>query len=366
MTMSIGTRQWLKSPPLCWFEEDLTVPSCALIRQGDEHSKAEEWDQAIGCFEEAIEYAEQKRDRRTKGNALIHLAEAYRACNKMDDALDCYKEAIDLFRRLGDHHNWAVACRMAAMLCHNPSQCREALDWYREALEILANSYQRHTELGNHNRATQYRAWCQDIEMRIEEAQNLYQPGTRSEISLRVLKTTPRAVTSKPRVEGMVLQLLPVLGRIPAGESLYILLEDAGNYVSCVELLIDDTRYRIQSLRGRTDTRVRIEKGFSYFMLGVTGDSMIQAGIEEGNYVLIKRAEKTALAVEDGDIVAALIKDHDDEVTLKRFRRIDRHTIALEPENPKYSPNRFTEADPEVDMMGIAIAVLKRIDEEIT
>lgn len=364
MTMSTSTRQWLKSPPLCWFREDLTGPNCTLIQRGDEHSKAEEWAQAIGCFEDAIAYAERKRDRRTKGSALIHLAEVYRACRKMDDALRCYKDAIGLFKLLGDDHNRAVACRMAATLCHNPSQCRQALGWYEEALEILSNSCQRHTELGNHSRAAQYRAWCRDILMRIEEAQALYQPKAKSKVRPLIPKTKLRAGTRKPHDEEMVLQLMPVLGQIPAGVPLYVLLDAKGDYVGCAELLIDDTPYQIQSLRGRTGTRVRIEKGFNYFVLKVKGDSMIQAGIEEGDYVIMKGKGEEALDPKDGDIVAALIKNQDDEATLKRFRRIDRHTIVLEPENPDYPPFEFTEGDPEVQIMGIAIAILKRVDEE--
>jgi len=362
MIMSSSTRRWLNSPPLCWFREDLTVPSCALIRRGDEHSKAEEWDQAIGCFEEAIEYAEQKRDRRTKGSALIHLAEAYRASNKIDDALDRYKEAIELFRRLGDDHNWAVACRMAAILCHNSSQCQQALSWYEKALKILTDSCQRHAELGNHSMATQYKAWCHDIQMRIEEVQNLYHPEAKPEI--RVLpKAAPHTATRKPLGEATLLQLMPALGQIPAGAPLYVLLEAKGDYVGCSELLIDDTPYQIQSLKGRPGTTIRMEKGFNHFVLKVAGDSMIQAGIEEGDYVIMK-AEKSegerALDLKDGDIVAALIKDQDDEATLKRFHRTNKHTVVLQPENPDYPSFEFTEGDPEVQIMGIAIAILKR------
>ncbi len=365
MTMGTSTRQWLKSPPLCWFEEDLTTPSRALIRQGDEHSKAEEWDKAIGCFEEAINQAEQKRDWRVKGIALLHLAEVHRARKEMDYALIFYEEAVDIFRKLGDDHNQAAACRMAAILCHNSSQYQQALSWYEKALRILTDSCQRHTELGNHSRAAQYRAWYQDIQMRIEEAQSLYQPKAKLEIHI-LPKAAPHTATRKPLDEATLLQLMPVLGQIPAGVPLYVLLEAKGDYVVCSELLIDDIPYQIQGLEGRPGTTIRMEEGFNHFVLKVTGDSMIQAGLGEGDYVIMKAKGTKALGPKDGDIVAALIKDQDDEATLKRFRRIDRHTIALEPENPKYSPNQFTEADPEVDMMGIAIAVLKRIDEEIT
>jgi repressor LexA len=75
-----------------------------------------------------------------------------------------------------------------------------------------------------------------------------------------------------------------------------------------------------------------------HFALEVRGDSMIEAGILDGDIALIRRSE----AAETGDIVVALIDD--EEATLKRFRRRGA-SIALEPANPSYEvrilpPNR--------------------------
>ena len=66
-----------------------------------------------------------------------------------------------------------------------------------------------------------------------------------------------------------------------------------------------------------------------YFALKVEGDSMINAGINTGDYVIIK---KTNIA-ESGKIVVALIDDH--EATLKRMRKKGT-SIALESANPAY------------------------------
>src|SRR5438132_1163947 len=75
-----------------------------------------------------------------------------------------------------------------------------------------------------------------------------------------------------------------------------------------------------------------------HFALEVRGDSMIEAGILDGDMALIRRSE----AADTGDIVVALIDD--EEATLKRFRRRGA-SIALEPANPSYEvrilpPNR--------------------------
>ena len=66
-----------------------------------------------------------------------------------------------------------------------------------------------------------------------------------------------------------------------------------------------------------------------HFALEVRGDSMIEAGILDGDTVLIKKTE----GADTGDIVVALIDD--EEATLKRFRRRGA-SIALEPANASY------------------------------
>jgi repressor LexA len=75
-----------------------------------------------------------------------------------------------------------------------------------------------------------------------------------------------------------------------------------------------------------------------HFALEVRGDSMIEAGILDGDIALLKRMD----AADTGDIVVALIDD--EEATLKRFRRRGA-SIALEPANTSYEvrilpPNR--------------------------
>ena len=86
------------------------------------------------------------------------------------------------------------------------------------------------------------------------------------------------------------------------------------------------------------------------FLLEVRGDSMIDAGIHEGDLVCVhKQSDAT-----DGEIVAALIAD--EEATVKRLRRRDGQVI-LESENPNYEPMVFTEG---VELIGKVVSVLRR------
>jgi repressor LexA len=87
----------------------------------------------------------------------------------------------------------------------------------------------------------------------------------------------------------------------------------------------------------------------SLFLLEVAGDSMVDAAICSGDYVVV-RQEQTA---ENGDIVAALI---DGEATVKTFQRKDGHVWLL-PHNPSYDPIDGTHAT----ILGKVTAVLRRI-----
>ena len=86
------------------------------------------------------------------------------------------------------------------------------------------------------------------------------------------------------------------------------------------------------------------------FLLEVKGDSMIDAGIHEGDLVAVHSQPDA----NDGDIVAALVDG--EEATVKRLRRKDGKVI-LESENPAYQPMVFTDG---VELIGKVVSVLRR------
>ena len=86
------------------------------------------------------------------------------------------------------------------------------------------------------------------------------------------------------------------------------------------------------------------------FLLKISGDSMINASIEDGDIVLVKKQKEFS----SGDIVLAQIGD---EATIKRFVSEDTPPfIYLKPENPKYNNIPFTE---ETRLAGKVISVFK-------
>jgi repressor LexA len=88
-----------------------------------------------------------------------------------------------------------------------------------------------------------------------------------------------------------------------------------------------------------------------HYALEVSGDSMIDAGILDGDTVLIRKSD----VAENGQIVVALVDDQ--EVTLKRLRRRGNST-ALEPCNPAYKP-QILPAD-KVKVQGRLVGLLRR------
>ena len=121
---------------------------------------------------------------------------------------------------------------------------------------------------------------------------------------------------------------IPVLGKIAAGTP----VEAIQNEVSRIPL------------------PANIEKDGEFFGLKVQGDSMIEAGINDGDTVIVKKAD----TADNGKIVVALIDNH--EAMLKRIRRKGK-TIALESANRNYETKIF--GPDRVKVQGILVSLYR-------
>ncbi len=136
---------------------------------------------------------------------------------------------------------------------------------------------------------------------------------TRQKGAARTIGILNSVVEEKPvKSESVKLVKVPVIGTIAAGVPIFADENMEG------EILVDESN---------------IGKG-RFFALRVRGDSMINAGINNGDLVIIKRQPLAA----NGDIIAALI---DSEATLKRLSMTNDEVFLL-PENEKYSPINVT------------------------
>jgi repressor LexA len=120
-------------------------------------------------------------------------------------------------------------------------------------------------------------------------------------------------IGSDPRIDERTAPVLPLVGRIAAGGPL--LAEEA----------VEDQIAVPEPLGRNAD-----------FLLRVTGDSMIEAGILDGDLVVVRKQ----VDARDGDIVVALVGDDEsaDEATVKTFRREAGGRIRLQPENSALEP----------------------------
>ena len=123
-------------------------------------------------------------------------------------------------------------------------------------------------------------------------------------------------------------QDIPVLGNIAAGTP----VEAIQNEVSRIPLPSN------------------IEKNGEFFGLKVQGDSMIEAGINDGDTVIVKKTD----TADNGKIVVALIDDH--EAMLKRIRRKGK-TVALESANRNYETKIF--GPDRVKVQGILVSLYR-------
>jgi repressor LexA len=140
------------------------------------------------------------------------------------------------------------------------------------------------------------------------------------------------------------LKALADLGYLERGEKLTraLRLSEEGSPGECARVLDPDPQARWVPLIGEVaagrpifaEDVVPLPERFvphgDAFMLRVEGDSMIEAGIHDGDYVIVSR---TSIA-DDGDIVVALL---DDEATVKTFYRRDQG-FELRPANREMSP----------------------------
>ncbi len=90
-----------------------------------------------------------------------------------------------------------------------------------------------------------------------------------------------------------------------------------------------------------------------HYALEVAGDSMVEAGILDGDYALVRRTE----TARDGEIVVALIDEA--EATLKFFRR-EGTMVRLDPANRAYDPQRYSPQ--QVRIQGKLSGILRRYD----
>ena len=149
------------------------------------------------------------------------------------------------------------------------------------------------------------------------------------DLVINAVQTTPvQHVPAIPLTNTNII-CIPILGRVPCGPVKEALVENEKCF-PMLESVLDNGEY---------------------YILVASGDSMINAGIDDGDYILVKQ-QNTA---NDGAIVVALIEG---ETTIKRIHYDDKNKkIMLCPENDKYKSTSYAH----VDIQGLAVKVIKNL-----
>ncbi|MDP6352356.1 MAG: transcriptional repressor LexA [Alphaproteobacteria bacterium] len=133
---------------------------------------------------------------------------------------------------------------------------------------------------------------------------------------------------ARPLGQGEIVQL-PFYNRIAAGQPIAAVPDETNHF----------------------DVPAAMLGGGDHYALEVEGDSMIEAGILDGDVVLVERCE----TAENGTVVVALVDE--EEVTLKRLRRKG-DSIALEPANKEYETRIF--GPDRVKVQGKLVGLIRR------
>lgn len=123
---------------------------------------------------------------------------------------------------------------------------------------------------------------------------------------------------------------VPIIGRVAAGSPILA----------------------IENIEGHVAVDKTWARGDSVFALKVHGDSMINAGINDGDFAIVRKQP----AAHDGEIVVALI---DNEATVKRFYKTD-DTITLKAENPNMEPLSYRGGDAHISVIGKVVGVFRK------
>jgi repressor LexA len=207
-----------------------------------------------------------------------------------------------------------------------------SFDEMKEALDLASKSgiHRLITALEERGfiRRLAHRARALEVVKLPQQATTASPPKGRGAFKPQVFEGGGQSAASAPVPAANDSRDLPVLGRIAAGTPI-----DA-----------------IQHERERLPVPESMLGAGEHYVLEVQGDSMIEAGILDGDYVIIKKGDTAT----SGEIVVALVGE---EATLKRLRKKG-GSIALEAANPKYETRIF--GPDQVEVQGKLVGLIRR------
>ncbi len=147
----------------------------------------------------------------------------------------------------------------------------------------------------------------------------------------RALEITPELDAPRPVEMSLACFALPILGIVQAGQPIEAIQEDEAERMSVPVDFVHDSQ--------------------KTFVLRVRGDSMIDDGIHDGDFIICERRADA----NNGQVVVALVRGY--ETTVKRFYR-EKTMVRLQPANPYMAPLVLPAR--EVEVQGVVVGLLRK------
>lgn len=303
-------------------------------------------------FEQALQLADDLVIHRSgnailiKASALICIGAAYLCMGKRDQAAEYFRRGERMFVDKNEKYGQAVAIFALALIYESSEDWRDVFKCYEQCQSLL-------TDTG----PTQ-----NPIKDLLDEVSERRGAAIREWRRKSIGDSGPGVGPAIPKPSPFPFEFLPIFSQIPAGDPRPIPKHVSG-YVETDHIIIDGKYYMAKG----KDQRIRLpfSTEFVYIVLKVDGDSMNNAGIDDGDYVILRtRPVGLNLTPEDGDIVAVALPSMMEEpfVTLKRYRKGLKGEYSFEPDstNPNHKSYHFGAAvgiPPRI--VGVLVAVLK-------
>jgi hypothetical protein len=311
-------------------------------------------------------------------------AEIRLQCGLVVAEMGNFKESQKFFsdassKYINSRHHYAVAQWMkGCMEWLLPGKEVDAINSWREAEKIFQGLKQ--ANVNQKDRHAWYLARCEEMHSALHEATDKYEipplPDNASENDNLTGNVDIKDDSNSSHLRSDRMGVFCVYEHINAGSfGPSGILEKSARKMEVEHVFIDDKTFRILAINGGRFFSVSPQ---TTSIVKVLGDSMNKAGIQSGDYVILRSVPKNfrdfAIADDeqninsfqifhDGDIVAAEIFDEGgNAATLKRVSRRGKKVV-LKPEskNPKYVEREFDATDEGFAICGIVVAILKPV-----
>lgn len=324
-------------------EERRGAPWTPLLSDGQNLCNGRKEAQARQSFEQALKVSDDlaavndKDANRIKATALACLGALHLCKKEINNAISRFRQSASIFDQDGDRYGQAVALFAWAQAHESRKEWEKAFRYYEWSQHVLTHI--------SSDSATIYLR--QLVEERHSEAIKEWEKTSKEDAP--VWET---------------LGFLPIINRIPAGDPRSIRDEHVVEYIETDRLLIAGKPYYVANSKNPY-LGLTFSPNHAYIAFRVSGDSMNNAGIDIGDYVILRTNSSAGLELvpESGNIVAVLLPE-EETATLKRFHRNDTHVI-FEPDskNPSHKTYRFEKIRSGFPgkIIGIHIATLKSL-----